>query len=108
MIASVPEMCVCDLTPAFDLSGPTISHHLRVLREAASSTPNVGARGCGTRSAPRRSASSARCSTCPPRPGRPAREAQSRSAHLGRVRRHGAARHRRGRIRYRGGSTVTR
>lgn len=34
MIASVPEICVCDLTPAFDLSGPTISHHLRVLREA--------------------------------------------------------------------------
>lgn len=34
MIASVPEICVCDLTPAFDLSGPTISHHLKVLREA--------------------------------------------------------------------------
>jgi ArsR family transcriptional regulator len=28
------EMCVCDLTPGFDLSGPTISHHLKVLREA--------------------------------------------------------------------------
>lgn len=27
------EACVCDLTPAFDLSQPTISHHLRVLRE---------------------------------------------------------------------------
>ena len=24
MVASVPEMCVCDLIPAFDLSGPTI------------------------------------------------------------------------------------
>ncbi len=34
MIASAPETCVCDLTPAFDLSGPTISHHLKVLREA--------------------------------------------------------------------------
>jgi ArsR family transcriptional regulator len=34
MIASVPEICVCDLTPAFDLAGPTISHHLKVLREA--------------------------------------------------------------------------
>ncbi|HEX5543190.1 MAG TPA: metalloregulator ArsR/SmtB family transcription factor [Micromonospora sp.] len=34
MIASVSEICVCDLTPAFDLSGPTISHHLKVLREA--------------------------------------------------------------------------
>jgi ArsR family transcriptional regulator len=28
------EACVCDLTPHFDVSGPTISHHLRVLREA--------------------------------------------------------------------------
>ena len=36
MIASAAdgEICVCDLTPAFDLSGPTISHHLKVLREA--------------------------------------------------------------------------
>lgn len=36
MIASAPtgESCVCDLTPAFDLSGPTISHHLKTLREA--------------------------------------------------------------------------
>jgi ArsR family transcriptional regulator len=33
MIASASEVCVCDLTTAFDLSGPTISHHLRVLRE---------------------------------------------------------------------------
>lgn len=28
------EVCVCDLTDAFDVTGPTISHHLRVLREA--------------------------------------------------------------------------
>lgn len=28
------EVCVCDLTPAFDVSEPTISHHLRALREA--------------------------------------------------------------------------
>ena len=34
LIASQPEACVCDLTGAFELSGPTISHHLRVLREA--------------------------------------------------------------------------
>ncbi|MEV0728085.1 metalloregulator ArsR/SmtB family transcription factor [Polymorphospora sp. NPDC050346] len=34
MIASVPEICVCDLTPEFALSGPTISHHLKVLRDA--------------------------------------------------------------------------
>ncbi len=28
------EACVCDLTDVFDLSGPTITHHLKVLREA--------------------------------------------------------------------------
>lgn len=28
------EACVCDISPAFDLSQPTISHHLKVLREA--------------------------------------------------------------------------
>ena len=34
MIASTAEACVCDLTDAFDVSAPTISHHLKVLREA--------------------------------------------------------------------------
>src|SRR5882757_4796015 len=28
------EACICDLNPAFDLSQPTISHHLKVLHEA--------------------------------------------------------------------------
>jgi ArsR family transcriptional regulator len=28
------EMCVCELTPAFELSQPTISHHLKLLRQA--------------------------------------------------------------------------
>lgn len=28
------EACVCDLQEAFDLSQPTISHHLKVLHEA--------------------------------------------------------------------------
>jgi ArsR family transcriptional regulator, arsenate/arsenite/antimonite-responsive transcriptional repressor len=28
------EVCVCDLTSAFDLTQPTISHHLKVLRSA--------------------------------------------------------------------------
>jgi Predicted transcriptional regulators len=27
------EACVCDLSTAFDLTQPTISHHLKVLRE---------------------------------------------------------------------------
>jgi ArsR family transcriptional regulator len=28
------EACVCDLTDAFELTGPTISHHLKVLKQA--------------------------------------------------------------------------
>jgi ArsR family transcriptional regulator, arsenate/arsenite/antimonite-responsive transcriptional repressor len=28
------EACVCDLADVFELTGPTISHHLKVLREA--------------------------------------------------------------------------
>jgi ArsR family transcriptional regulator, arsenate/arsenite/antimonite-responsive transcriptional repressor len=28
------ESCVCDLTEAFDVTAPTVSYHLRILREA--------------------------------------------------------------------------
>lgn len=28
------EVCVCEMTPAFALSQPTISHHLKLLRQA--------------------------------------------------------------------------
>jgi ArsR family transcriptional regulator len=28
------KACVCELVPLFDLSQPTVSHHLKVLREA--------------------------------------------------------------------------
>jgi ArsR family transcriptional regulator len=28
------EVCVCELVPLFDLSQPTVSHHLKILREA--------------------------------------------------------------------------
>jgi len=36
LVASHPggEACVCDLNEAFDLTQPTISHHLKVLHEA--------------------------------------------------------------------------
>src|SRR5437763_16215922 len=33
-LAAADEVCVCDLNAAFELSQPTISHHLRILREA--------------------------------------------------------------------------
>jgi ArsR family transcriptional regulator, arsenate/arsenite/antimonite-responsive transcriptional repressor len=33
-LAAADEVCVCDLNSAFELSQPTISHHLRILREA--------------------------------------------------------------------------
>ena len=28
------KVCVCELVPLFDLSQPTVSHHLKVLRQA--------------------------------------------------------------------------
>ena len=28
------DVCVCELTPLFDVGQPTVSHHLKVLREA--------------------------------------------------------------------------
>ena len=33
-LSAADEVCVCNLTEAFDLSQPTISHHLKILREA--------------------------------------------------------------------------
>jgi ArsR family transcriptional regulator, arsenate/arsenite/antimonite-responsive transcriptional repressor len=33
-LAAADEVCVCDLNSAFELSQPTISHHLKILREA--------------------------------------------------------------------------
>src|SRR5215471_11404176 len=33
-LAAAGEVCVCDLTAAFDLAQPTVSHHLKLLREA--------------------------------------------------------------------------
>jgi ArsR family transcriptional regulator, arsenate/arsenite/antimonite-responsive transcriptional repressor len=34
MAQQVDPICVCDLTPQFPQNQPTISHHLRLLREA--------------------------------------------------------------------------
>ncbi len=34
LIAAADEACVCDLTAPFTVSQPTISHHLKVLRDA--------------------------------------------------------------------------
>jgi ArsR family transcriptional regulator, arsenate/arsenite/antimonite-responsive transcriptional repressor len=33
-LASGEPSCVCDLTATFELSQPTVSHHLRILRDA--------------------------------------------------------------------------
>ena len=32
--AGTGKVCVCELVPLFDLAQPTISHHLKVLRQA--------------------------------------------------------------------------
>ena len=33
-LAGAPEVCACDFTTCCDVRQPTVSHHLRVLREA--------------------------------------------------------------------------
>jgi ArsR family transcriptional regulator len=33
-LSAADEVCVCNLTETFELSQPTISHHLKILREA--------------------------------------------------------------------------
>ncbi len=33
-LASAPEVCACDFTDCCDVAQPTVSHHLKVLREA--------------------------------------------------------------------------
>ena len=33
-LSAADEVCVCSLTDTFDLSQPTVSHHLKVLRDA--------------------------------------------------------------------------
>jgi ArsR family transcriptional regulator, arsenate/arsenite/antimonite-responsive transcriptional repressor len=38
LLSATDEVCVCNLTAAFDLSQPTISHHLKILREARRGT----------------------------------------------------------------------
>ena len=33
-LSGADVLCVCDLTATFELSQPTVSHHLRILRDA--------------------------------------------------------------------------
>ena len=37
-LAGAPEVCACDFTSCCDVSQPTVSHHLRVLRDAGAVT----------------------------------------------------------------------
>jgi len=34
LLKAAGKVCVCELVPLFELSQPTVSHHLKVLREA--------------------------------------------------------------------------
>ena len=34
LMRNAGQVCVCELVPLFDLSQPTVSHHLKVLRDA--------------------------------------------------------------------------
>ena len=37
-LAGAPEVCACDFTSCCDVSQPTVSHHLKVLRDAGAVT----------------------------------------------------------------------
>ena len=46
------KVCVCELVPLFDLTQPTVSHHLGVLATPGSSAPSAAASGPTTTSPP--------------------------------------------------------
>ena len=48
------KVCVCELVPLFDLSQPTVSHHLKELRDAGIVGSERGASGPTTTSTPKR------------------------------------------------------
>jgi len=52
LLAHNPELCVCDMNASFDLSQPTISHHLRILRKAGLVDCDVRGRWCFYRARP--------------------------------------------------------
>jgi ArsR family transcriptional regulator len=81
LIASqAAPICVCDIVDRFDLSQPTISHHLKVLREAGLVT--VSRRGVWAYYAPGPELSSLRdtLSVLEPGPGRRDRELETTSS----------------------------
>lgn len=41
-----PELCVCDMNASFDLSQPTVSHHLSLLKKAGLVDCEVRGRWC--------------------------------------------------------------
>jgi ArsR family transcriptional regulator len=51
-LAGAPEVCACDFTSCCDVSQPTISHHLRVLRDAGAVLSERSGNNVYYRSAP--------------------------------------------------------
>jgi DNA-binding transcriptional ArsR family regulator len=52
LLAHNPELCVCDMQANFDLSQPTISHHLSLLKKAGLVECDVRGRWCFYRAIP--------------------------------------------------------
>lgn len=52
LLARSPELCVCDMNASFDLSQPTISHHLSLLKKAGLVECEVRGRWCFYRAIP--------------------------------------------------------
>src|SRR5688500_11440942 len=52
LLARNPELCVCDMQSNFDLSQPTISHHLSILKKAGLVVCETRGRWCFYRANP--------------------------------------------------------
>jgi ArsR family transcriptional regulator, arsenate/arsenite/antimonite-responsive transcriptional repressor len=52
LLARNPELCVCDMNASFDLSQPTVSHHLGILKKAGLVDCDVRGRWCFYRANP--------------------------------------------------------
>lgn len=52
LLARNPELCVCDMQANFELSQPTISHHLSLLKKAGLVECDVRGRWCFYRAKP--------------------------------------------------------
>jgi ArsR family transcriptional regulator len=79
-LAAEPGICACDFTEFFDVSQPTISVHLKVLREAGLVTSRrIGTTICYSIAPSRLAMTAPGSPRCPPPPPPPTKDCRFRS-----------------------------